>query len=131
MKKFNITTTCVKEEHYMVDTSKKLVKIEQMIDGGMYFTINRARQYGKTTTMANLFMTLQDKYMIIAGSLEDFGEEPYKSEQKFAQAFLYMMRRIIRFQDKELANYIEKIAHVNSFQELSEKITDICIESKK
>ena len=72
----------------MVDISKKLTKIEQMIDEGMYFTINRARQYGKTTTMAKLFMTLQDKYIVIAGSLEDFGEERYRNEKIFAETIL-------------------------------------------
>lgn len=51
-KRFNITTTCIIEDHYMVDISKKLEKIEEKIDHGLYFTINRARQYGKTTTMS-------------------------------------------------------------------------------
>ena len=131
MKRFNITTTCIKEEHYMVDISGKLEKIVNLIDMGKYFTINRARQYGKTTTMSRLFMTLQDKYIMIPGSLEDFGEEPYMSEGKFAMAFLFMIRNIVKFQDRELANYIEKISNITSFQELSARITDICMESKK
>ena len=131
MKKFNITTTCIKEEHYMVDISKKLEKIKKLIDEGMYFTINRARQYGKTTTMSKLFLTLQEKYIIIPGSLEDFGEEVYKSEGKFAMAFLFMIKNMVKFQDIELADYINKIKLVENFQELSGKITDICMQSKK
>ena len=43
MRTFNITTTCIKEEHYMVDITKKLAKIERLIEKGSYFTINRAR----------------------------------------------------------------------------------------
>ncbi|HBY20532.1 MAG: hypothetical protein A2Y24_07985 [Clostridiales bacterium GWE2_32_10] len=131
MKKFNITTTCIKEEHYMVDTSKKLAKIEQMIAGGMYFTINRARQYGKTTTMANLFMTLQDKYMIIAGSLEDFGEDVYKTEQKFSLALLHMIAKRMHSQDNELSDFIESFKDIQNLNELSDVITKICMKSKK
>jgi hypothetical protein len=33
----------------MVDTSKKLAQIEELIDRGKYFTINRARQFGMAT----------------------------------------------------------------------------------
>ena len=48
-KEFNTTGSCNPAMHYMVDTSKKLAQIEELIDRGKYFTINRARQFGKTT----------------------------------------------------------------------------------
>jgi len=131
VKRFNTTTTCIIEDHYMVDISGKLEKIVKLIDGGMYFTINRARQYGKTTTMSQLFHTLKDKYVMIRGSLEGFGSEPYKSEERFAKAFLDMLQSIIRFQDKKLADYIESVNTATSFKELSERITDICMRSEK
>ena len=51
VKKFNVTGVCVKEKHYMVDTGEKVEQIMKLIDEGHYFTINRARQYGKTTTL--------------------------------------------------------------------------------
>ena len=49
MRRFNVTGTCVGTEHYMVDISAKLDEIEKLVDGRHYFTINRARQYGKTS----------------------------------------------------------------------------------
>ena len=49
-KRFNTTGSCNPEWHYMVDTSAKLAKIEEYIDDGLYFTINRARQFGKPVT---------------------------------------------------------------------------------
>ncbi|OGO88609.1 MAG: hypothetical protein A2Y24_06155 [Clostridiales bacterium GWE2_32_10] len=52
MKKFNIAGVCIKEKHYMVDTTDKIKKIEMMIEDGAYFTINRSRQFGKTTTIS-------------------------------------------------------------------------------
>ena len=51
-KKFNYTGTCIPGKHYIVDTSKKLEKIIiNLIEEGEYFTINRPRQFGKTSTI--------------------------------------------------------------------------------
>lgn len=49
-KKFNITGDCKPSLHYMVDLTSRLAQIKALIDDGQYFVINRARQYGKTTT---------------------------------------------------------------------------------
>ena len=57
-KKFNITGLCLPEQHYMADTSDKIEQIVKMVEQGSYFTINRARQYGKTTTLEMLRRTL-------------------------------------------------------------------------
>lgn len=53
-KRFNSTGVCISRKHYMVDISNKLKKIEKLIDNEHYFTINRPRQYGKTTTLSEL-----------------------------------------------------------------------------
>lgn len=50
-KEFNVTGTCIPEKHYMADTSQKLKSIFNLIEKGKYFTINKPRQYGKTTTL--------------------------------------------------------------------------------
>ena len=47
---FNVSGDCKPGLHYMVDLSSRPQKIKSMVDSGQYFTINRARQYGKTTT---------------------------------------------------------------------------------
>ena len=54
MKIFNTNAICMPEIHYMVNISDKLAQIKSMVDAGQYFTINRARQYGKTTTLRQL-----------------------------------------------------------------------------
>lgn len=54
MKTFNIAGVCIPGLHYMADTSDKINQIAEMVIQGNYFTINRARQYGKTTTLALL-----------------------------------------------------------------------------
>lgn len=48
---FNVSSDCKPGLHYMVDIGERLKQIKEMIDKGQYFTINRARQYGKTTTL--------------------------------------------------------------------------------
>jgi hypothetical protein len=53
-KKINITGTCYPALHYMADTSAKLKAIMAMVEAGEYFSINRPRQYGKTTMLTAL-----------------------------------------------------------------------------
>jgi len=51
---FNVNGSCNPQIHYMIDLSERLSEIKKMVDAGEYFTINRARQYGKTTLLAAL-----------------------------------------------------------------------------
>ncbi len=46
---FNDTGLCIPGRHYMADTSRKIEDIIRLVDKGKYFTINRPRQFGKTT----------------------------------------------------------------------------------
>ena len=75
-KKFNVTGLCVPGRHYMVDTSEKIEQIvHDYIEQGEYFTINRARQFGKTTTFSLLEKRMWDSYTVIRMSFE--GKESY------------------------------------------------------
>ena len=50
----NILKEYFPDKHYMVDLTGRLVAIKTPVDHEKYFTINRARQYGKTTTLRAL-----------------------------------------------------------------------------
>lgn len=51
-KKFNTAGLCIPQYHYMADVSNKINHIiREYIEEEEYFTINRARQYGKTTIL--------------------------------------------------------------------------------
>lgn len=78
-KEFNITGSCNPEWHYMVDTRKRFEAIESMIEKGKYFTINRARQYGKTTTLDMIWRRLCEKYIVVPLSFEGIGDSAYAS----------------------------------------------------
>lgn len=53
-KVFNTTADCKPQLHYMVDIGGRLEEMKSLVVKGEYFTINRARQYGKTTALRAL-----------------------------------------------------------------------------
>ncbi|MFR5704019.1 MAG: hypothetical protein ACLUD0_20630 [Eubacterium ramulus] len=59
----------------MVDISMRIDTImHDYIENGQYFTINRARQYGKTTTLYLLERRLQKEYLVLSLSFEAVDE---------------------------------------------------------
>jgi len=87
MKTFNINADCNPEIHYMVDISSRLKAIGQMVDKGQYFTINRARQYGKTTTLHALEKYLQEDYIVINLDFQLLSSADFENEHTFVEAF--------------------------------------------
>ena len=74
-KRFCITGTCIPDKNYMVDISGRIdMIIHDYIGSGRYFTINRARQYGKTTTLYMLEQRLKKQYLVISLSFEAVDE---------------------------------------------------------
>ena len=123
MRKFNIAGNCVKTKHYMVDISNKLKKIKRMVDDGDYFTINRARQYGKTTTLYSLREMLNDEYMCLKISFEGIGCEDFVSSEAFCQRLLQLL------DNETVSEYKQSIwlnANINSFGDLSSHISEVC-----
>lgn len=86
-KYFNINGSCDPELHYMVDISDKLQKIKAMVDADEYFTINKARQYGKTTTLNGLAELLREKYEVIYLDFQMLSYGDFETEEKFISAF--------------------------------------------
>ncbi len=84
---FNVNADCQPELHYMVDITDRLLKIKEMIDHGQYFTINRARQYGKTTTIQALSEFLKDEYVVVSLDFQLMSEADFESEREFVTAF--------------------------------------------
>ena len=70
-RKFNTTGMCIPSLHYMADTSELVSRIiMDYIEQGEYFTIARARQFGKTTTLELLYQRLKETYFVIDLSFE-------------------------------------------------------------
>ncbi len=74
------------EIHYMVNLESRLSEIKQMIDAGKYFTINRGRQYGKTTTLKALKNYLSDSYAVVALDFQGISVSEFGNEFSFVNA---------------------------------------------
>ena len=87
MKKFNTTAVCIPSKHYMVDLSECVAQIKEMVDAGEYFTINRARQYGKTTTITALRKILVEEYSVLSLDFQGIGKAGFSTEENSYRSF--------------------------------------------
>ena len=136
-KHFNTTGLCYPDEHYMVNIESRLEEIELLIDRGEYFAINRARQYGKTTTLHLLAEKLSEDYAVLSLSFEGMEDEVYESVNSFCQRFCrllykYLLRNIVSavpdfFKDELRKMFSERI----DMEDLSDVISKLCEQTKK
>lgn len=132
MKKFNVTGLCIPTLHYMVNTDKKIEYIiHNYVDEGAYFTINRARQYGKTTTLELLYQKLQADSIVLDISFE--GHEDYFSTlTTLAAGLFYSFRNSLKKNEPGLAAlFAGKPDGALPLQDLSERITVLCEQAGK
>lgn len=134
---FNVNAACMQELHYMVDISEQLEKIKSMVDAGQYFTINRARQYGKTTTLRALRKLLEKDYVVVSLDFQLFGEAKFKNENIFSLSFGRSFLRELRYSHADIKNgFAEALETLDSdvkarredfeLQELFEDLSDLC-----
>jgi len=131
MKEFNTTGTCIPSMHYMVDTSDKLNKIYDLIVKGKYFTINRSRQYGKTTTMYLLKSMLRERYEVLNISFEGVGDEPFFNNRSFVNMLMPRIAKAMKFtriKDEDISLWITDTGfdEENAIAYLSEKVSEFC-----
>ena len=137
MKIFTTTGVCVPNENYMVSIDDRIVKIKEMVDRGEYFTINRARQYGKTTTLNILAKALRAEYCVVNLDFQGIGNASFQSEEKFVKAFCRQLRKKavkINIPDTILESIIEIISRKEDqavLDELFDIITRWCYISDK
>ena len=93
---FNVSGDCKPNLHYMVDISERLRKIREFVDKGEYFTINRARQYGKTTTLRALKRYLQDEYIVVSLDFQRLDAAKFQDGNMFSLAFASYFIGILR-----------------------------------
>lgn len=139
-KVFNTTAVCIPEEHYMVDISGRLKEIKALVDAGKYFTINRARQYGKTTTLRALYRYLQKEYYVVLLDFQTFDNDKFENGNVFSAAFINSFLRSLKRNtlSKELKDEIKNIFNNKdytnkyfSLKELFEQISDLCAIAEK
>lgn len=138
MKSFNTTAICVPELHYMVDTTEKMQQIEKLIAHGDYFTINRARQYGKTTMMYSLCRRLKSEYLVLLLSFEGLGDEAFSDDEMLVNQFISSVAEYLEETDQctklldEWSQPVDaKMKKQDAFDLLSKRITWFCKNCSK
>lgn len=128
-KQFCVTGTCIPEKNYMVDISGRINRIIQdYIERGRYFTINRARQYGKTTTLFLLERKLKEKYLVLSLSFESV-DEYFRSLSSLAEGLVMDIGECLRAQNVE-ADVVEEwcspVSEKFPLRSLGMKISALC-----
>ncbi|GHU72623.1 hypothetical protein AGMMS49992_08980 [Clostridia bacterium] len=132
MRDFNINGLCMPNDHYMVDLSQRVREIaETLVEKGKYFTINRARQYGKTTTLNSLAQLLSNKYIVIRLSFEG-RDEYFSSPQTLALGVsLDIAGRLRKVDEKLAAVFRTPIDPELPLRDLGYKIQTACEQASK
>jgi hypothetical protein len=129
MREFNVTGLCVPDMHYMVNIDEKIEKIFNLVEGKKYFTINRGRQYGKTTTIGMLEKHLPEDYICASISFQYSTDEMFAHEEGFCQELLELIHHALLLNDEEVANlWLDE--GVANFRQLSAFITKRCTGKK-
>lgn len=128
-KRFCVTGTCIPEKNYMVDISGRIDRIIQdYIEKGQYFTINRARQYGKTTTLYLLERRLRKEYIVLSLSFEA-ADEYFESLGSLAEGLVMDISECLKAQNVD-DHIIEEWNHPLSerfpMRSLGIKIGSLC-----
>jgi len=130
MKYFNVTGLCLPGRDYMCDISGKVSQIAALVERGSYFTINRARQYGKTTVIRQLEKVLLEKgYQVARISFEGIGDTPFENEENFCQNIIDQISRAINRTNPEYAKaWIND--SIKTYKELDVFLNEICKDKK-
>ena len=91
MRAFNTAAVCIPSKHYMVDLSERVEEIGKLVNEGKYFTINRARQFGKTTTINALCQKLEANYIVLSLDFQDMEEGSFQNGGEFSKAFARLL----------------------------------------
>lgn len=118
----------------MVDISDRIDRIIQdYIENGKYFTINRARQYGKTTTLYLLERRLQKDYIVLSLSFEA-ADEYFHSLETLAEGLVLDIGECLQNQrvSKDiLAEWNRPLSEKFPMRSLGMKISTLCRSSHK
>jgi len=108
MKEFNTTAVCIPEKHYMVDLSERVKEIKKLVDAGKYFTINRGRQYGKTTTLNALRRALLSEYEVVGLDFQGLGNASFRTEESFCRGFVKLILTKLEYRQNTVPEDVEE-----------------------
>ena len=136
MKEFNTTGICYPYKHYMVNIDSRIEEIERAVAKGEYITINRGRQYGKTTTLYHLAEKLQENYVVFSISFESMGEAEFKDIESLSFAFADAFKSAIDYEETQVndlvANVItETVVNADNYKIKPKLLADLIVKINK
>ncbi|MDR1600230.1 MAG: ATP-binding protein, partial [Oscillospiraceae bacterium] len=129
---FNTEGLCRPNLHYMVDIAGKVDTIvRDYVDRGRYFVINRARQYGKTTTLGMLARRLSGQYLVFRASFEG-SESFFVSHKTMAGGICRLLYNQLNRMKSAFADlFAPPIDEQFPMDDFSERITRLCEQSEQ
>lgn len=118
----------------MMDNSAKVKEIMTLIENGEYFTINRPRQYGKTTTLHFLAEELKklEPYLSIEMNFQGIDEQWHQSDNTFAQMFMQQLQKALKFTAPDAFTFLKGLEPaVQDMDNLSDAVTELVYQLKK
>ncbi len=106
---------------------------KKYIERNTYFTINCARQYGKTTTLELLYHRLKDDYIVLDLSFEA-SDDCFMSIFSLAQGFFNKIAEALRSDnaaDSLLEIWTEPVSETLPMDDLNRRITEFCRRSDR
>lgn len=107
-----------------------------MVDAGQYFTITRARQYGKTTTLQALAEFQKNDYTVISMDFQMLSASKFKNENAFSIAFAKTFIKTAKMNHAlppstllPLKSSLQDNKDELELPELFEYLSDICMEA--
>lgn len=135
---FNISGACRPDKHYMVQLGSRLAEIRKMIDAGDYFAINRARQYGKTTTLRALADFLKEDYVVVNLDFQNIESVEFMSGSSFVHALTREISKKIKNRadvpeeiKKKLVNLADSASENVRMAEMFQCFSEWCRLSEK
>ncbi len=111
-----------------------------MVDRGEYFSVNKARQYGKTTTLNRLAEKLSGEYIVFLISFEGIEDTVYENTSSFCQRICRLLYRFLKYNERMTEGISEPFKgelcrmqsdHAANLEDLSDLISELCDRSEK
>lgn len=123
----------------MVNMEDRLTEIKKLVDEKKYFVMNRARQYGKTTTLNLLVKYLSNQYTVFFISFEGLGNTAFHEESAFCNTVCSLLYDTVHYGEvpsleepvKKFILEAEKNGDIGHMPQLSHFISDLCQSAVK
>lgn len=96
-----------------------------MIDNEYYFTINKARQYGKTTTLRALSKYLRNDYTVASLDFQQMSTSDLESESAFVHGMARELTRRVQFLDDIPDDTRHRLLQLSSRNPYRARLADI------